>query len=116
MSLITRRSCHIIGLNDEKLNGLVDEIKAFLTETGIPETYSIDVYKDQVTCCGHFPIGVAFEIEGPKMQSIKGIDGKILGKIKEICEREHVEYHECSSADVLLEVDGKVFSQGEYYT
>jgi hypothetical protein len=114
MSLITRRSCHIIGVNDEKLNRFVDEIKRFLVETGIPDTYSINVYKDQVTCCGHFPIGVAFEIEGPKMQPIKDIDEKILRKIKEICEREHVEYHECSNADVLLDVDGKVFGQGQY--
>jgi hypothetical protein len=48
------------------------------------------------------------------MQPIKDIDEKILRKIKEICEREHVEYHECSNADVLLDVDGKVFGQGQY--
>lgn len=113
MSLITHRVCHI-GVDNEKLNRFVDEIKSFLVETGIPETYNINVYKDQVVCCGHFPIGVAFEIKGPKMQSIKDLDEKILGKIKEICEREHIEYYECLHADVLLEVDGKVFGQGEY--
>jgi len=114
MSLTTHRTCCIIGVDDEKLNRFVDEIKAFLAKTGIPETYSINVYKDQVTCCGHFPIGVAFEIEGPRMQAIKDMDKKILGKIREICQREYVEYHECSDLDVLLEVDGAVFSQGEY--
>ena len=114
MSLITRRVCHIIEASDEKLNQFVEEIKSFLLEIGIPETYSINVYKDQVTCCGYFPVGVAFEIEGPKMQLIKDLDKKILEKIKELCEREHTEYHECSSADVILEVKGTVFSQGEY--
>lgn len=114
MSLITHRSCHIIGVNDEKLNRFVDEIKTFLAETGIPKTYRINVYKDQVTCCGHFPIGVAFEIEGPKMRPIKDIDGKIMRKIEEICGREHVEYHECSNLDALLDVDGQVFDQGEH--
>ncbi len=113
MSLITHRTCYMIGVDDEKLNHFVDEIKTFLTESQIPDSYSINVYKDQVTCCGQFPIGVAFEIEGPKMQPIKDTDERILEKIKEICERERVVFSECSSADVLLDVNGAVFGQGK---
>jgi hypothetical protein len=103
----------MIGVNDEELNRFVDEIKTFLTESQIPDTYSVNVYKDQITCCGHFPIGVAFEIEGPKMQPIEDMDERILGKIREICQREQVEYYECSNQDILLEVGGEVFGQGK---
>ncbi len=109
MSLISHRACHLIEVNDESLERMIEEIKAFLVETKIPETYKVNVYKDQVTCCGHMPIGVAIEIEGPKQQPIKDLDEKILGKIKEICGREHIKYHECSPMEILQDIDGKVF-------
>ncbi len=109
---MSHRSCHLAGVNNDDLNRFVNEIKSFLVEAGIPENYTVNVYKDQVTCCGYFPIGVAVEIEGPKQQSIKRLDEKILGKIKEICGRERIEYHECSPMELLQNIKGNVFIQG----
>ncbi len=111
-SIISHRACHIIGVRDEDIDRFVKEIKSYLIETKIPETYAVNVYKDQVTCCGHMPIGVAVEIEGPKEQPIKNLDEKILGKIKEICGRERIQYHECSPLEILQNIEGTVFLQG----
>ena len=99
--MISHRACHLVGVNDEDLNRFVEEIKSFLAEEKIPETYTVNVYKDQVTCCGYLPIGVAVEIQGPKNQIIKNFDKKIYAKIIEICEREGIESHECNPLDVL---------------
>lgn len=101
MAMISHRACHIVGMNDEDLNRFVEEIQSFLAEARIPETYTVNVYKDQVTCCGHMPIGVAVEIQGPKEQPIRNLDIKIYGKIKEICGRERIKYHECSPLEML---------------
>lgn len=111
MSLISRRVCHIIGITNERLNEFVGEIRSFLKEDKIPEQYVVNVYKDQVTCCGYFPIGVVVEIEGPKAPAIKDLDEKILGRIMEICGREKIQYHECSRLELLQDVNGTVFNQ-----
>ncbi len=111
MSLISHRACYI-GARNEDLDKIVQELKTFLAEAGIPETYSVNVYKDQVTCCGHFPFGIAIEIQGPKEQPIKSLDEKIVGKIKEICGREHVKDHECTPIEILQNIKGSVFIQG----
>lgn len=101
-----------MGVKDEDLNRIVAEIQSFLTAEKIPETYTVNVYKDQVTCCGHIPIGVVVEIEGPKEQPIKNLHETIYGKIKEICGREHIEYHECSPVETLQNIKGVTFIQG----
>lgn len=111
-SFITQRVCHMFGVKDEDLNRIVSEIKSFLVDTRIPETYTVNVYKDQVTCCGHIPIGVSVEIEGPKEQPIKNLHEKIYGKIKEICGRERIEYTECSPVETLQNIKGVTFIQG----
>lgn len=85
----------------EDLDRFIEEIKSFLREAKIPESYTANVYKDQVTCCGHLPIGVSVEIEGPEEQPIKNLDEKIYGKIKEICGRKRVLYPECSPIDII---------------
>ena len=113
MSLIKSTACYMFGLSDETLNKYIDEIKSFLVESGIPETYAVNVYKDRVTCCGNFLFGVAFEIKGPKMKRIKDLDKKIIDKIKEICKRESIECQECLHQGVLLDVQGSVFAQDE---
>jgi len=113
MSIISHRACDIIGVNDDKIERFVMEVKDYLVEAGIPDTYSVNIYKDEITCCGHIPIGIAVEIEGPKIQPIKNLDEKILGKIKEICGREHVDYYECSPVEILQNIKGEVFKQGE---
>ncbi len=100
-SLISHRACHLAGTKNEDINRFVEEIKFFLEEAKIPENYTVDVYKDQVTCCGVFPIGVAIEIEGPKKQAIEDLDLKIYAKIIEICEREGIEHHECEPLEIL---------------
>lgn len=102
----------MLGVKDEALNRIVGEIRSFVAETEIPESYTVNVYKDQVTCCGHIPIGVAIEIEGPKEQPIKNLHEKIYGKLKEICGREHVGHHECSPVETLQNIEGVTFIQG----
>ena len=101
MTMISHRECHLIELKNEDLNRFVEEIKNFLERGKIPENYTINVYKDAVACCGYFPIGVFFEIQGPKKQLIEDLDLKIYAKIIEICEREGIEYHECKPLEVL---------------
>jgi len=75
--LISHRACHLAGVTTEDLDRFIEEIKSFLREAKIPESYTASVYKDQVTCCGHLPIGVAVEIESPGEQPIKNLDEKI---------------------------------------
>lgn len=113
MFLIKGTACSAFGLSDETLDRFVDEVRSFLAETGIPETYAVNVYKDRVTCCGNFLFGVAFEVKGPKMQQLKDLDKRIVGKIKEICRRESVECDECVNEGLLLDVNGSVFAQDE---
>jgi hypothetical protein len=99
-------------VTDEKLDSIVDELKTFLTEAKIPGTYKVNIYKDQVNCCGHFPLGVAVEIQGPKVQSMKNVDETILCKIMEICGRENIKYHECSPMEIIQNLNGSYFIQG----
>jgi hypothetical protein len=101
MAIISQRECHLINVKNEDLNRFVAEIKTFLESEKIPENYIINVYKDAVACCGYFPLGVSVEIMGPKTQPIEDLDLKIYSKIIEICERERVEYHECTPLETL---------------
>ncbi len=112
MSLISHRTCHLLGLKDEDLDRIVEELKTFLAEAKIPQTCTVNVYKDQVTCCGHIPIGVAIEVEGPKEQPIKNLHEIIYGKIKEICGRDQIKHHECSTVETLQNIEGVTFIQG----
>ena len=109
---MSHRVCNIVGINDEKLDRLIKEVQSFMAEEKIPEMYTVNVYKDQVTCCGHIPIGMAIEIEGPKMQQIKKLDEKIYGKINEICGREKIDHPEFSPIDIIQRIEGSVFRQG----
>ncbi len=95
MTIMGRRECHLIGLKNENLNSVVEEIKTYLEKQKIPEDYTINVNKDAVACCGYFPIGVTIEIKGAKKELINNLDVKMYSKIIEICEREGIEYHEC---------------------
>ncbi|MBS7620748.1 hypothetical protein KEJ32_01275 [Candidatus Bathyarchaeota archaeon] len=90
-----------MGVKNEDLNKIVDEIRTFLKKEKIPEEYVINIYKDYVACCGYFPTGVVIEIEGPEEQPIKDLDLKIYAKIIEICERENIEYHECKPLSII---------------
>lgn len=101
MSKISQRACHLVGIKDEDLNRFVHEVQSFLLKANIPEDYKINVYKDQITCCGHMPVGVAVEIEGPKEQPIKNLDQRLFAKIIEICEREGIESHVCDPLEIL---------------
>lgn len=101
MALISQRSCHLIGLENDEINWFVKQVKTFLEQERIPEEYAVNVYKDAVACCGFFPIGVAVEIQGPKEQIIKDLDFMIYSKIIEICEREGIETHECDPLEII---------------
>ncbi len=101
MPLISHRECHLYGVKDETLNKFVNELRSCLEQEKISKDYVVNVYKDTVTCCGHFAIGVAVEITGPKRQTIRNLDLKIYSKIIEICERENFEHHELQPLEVL---------------
>lgn len=99
--MISQRKCHLIGLDNENINTFVSEIKYFLENERIPTDYVVNVYKDAVTCCGYFPIGVTVEIEGPEKDRIRDLDLRIYAKIIEICERKSIEHHECTPLEII---------------
>lgn len=101
MAIISHRECHLVQSTNEDINRLVEEVATFLKKKGIPEDYTVNVYKDAVGCCGYMPLGVAVEIKGPEDQPIKDLDLMIYSKIIEICERENIEHHECKPIEVL---------------
>jgi hypothetical protein len=101
MTVISRRECHLVGVKNEDLNRLIEEVKTYLEEGEIPEGYVINVYKEAVACCGYLPIGLSVEIRGPKKGPIEDLDLKIYAKIIEICEREGIEHHEVKPLEVL---------------
>ncbi len=93
MAFISRRVCHVFEVNEENLNGIVEELNAFLEEQRIPENCLVDIYKDKTACCGYFTTGVAVEIQAPQRLSLEELDSKLALKFKEICERQNIEHH-----------------------
>ena len=105
MSIISHREYNLFGVKNEDLNRFVEEIKTFL-ESGCGHCmhmhgYVINVYKDNIVCCGSFPIGVTVEIEGPEKQPIYDWDSKIYSKVIEICKRERIEHDEFKPPEML---------------
>lgn len=105
MSIISRREFHFYGVKNEDLNMFVEEIKTFLRERCGHylhiQGYVITVYKDNVVCCGSFPLGISVEIEGPKKQPICDWDSRISSKVVEICKREGIEHEEFKPPEML---------------
>lgn len=87
MSLTKGTSCSIFGLNDETIDRIVEKTKSYVSGIGWPENYTVNVHKDKVTCCGRFVFGVAFEVKGPKMKTIKDLEKKIVEEIQSICKK-----------------------------
>lgn len=98
---IGRREFYLLDLKYDELDEFVEEVKSFIANENIPKDYTVDVYKDQVACCGILPIGIAIEIEGPEEKPIKDLDIMMYSKIIEICERKGTEYHEYKLLEVL---------------
>ncbi len=49
MSLVSQREFHLVEVTGEQLDRVVEHFKTFLIEAKIPETYRVNIYKDQVT-------------------------------------------------------------------
>jgi hypothetical protein len=113
LSLIKGTSCSIFGLKDKTIDRIVEETKSYISGMGLPENYTVDVRKDKVVCCGNFLFGVAFEVKGPKMKTIKDVEKKIVDEIQNICKKESVECQGCASDGILLDIKGSVFDQDE---
>jgi hypothetical protein len=105
MSVISHREYTLFGVDNGDLNRIVKEIKTFLDEgclhCALMQDYIINIYKDNVVCCGHFPIGIIVEIEGPKKEPIDNWDSKIYSKIIEICIREGIKHDDFQSPEIL---------------
>lgn len=101
MSQVSRRECLITGLKSEEIDLVVNDLKAFLKEERLPEGYAASVYKDSVSCCGIFPLGIAIEIEGPEKHEIENLDKRLYAKILEICERRGIEHHKCEPVKII---------------
>ncbi len=93
MALLSRRICHVSGVNEEDLNKIVNQLNDFLETQGVPENCSVDVYKDKTVCCGYFTTGVAVKIQAPEKPSLDELNRKLADKLLEICSKQNVEHH-----------------------
>lgn len=93
MALISRRICHLSGVNSETLDGIVKELKEFLKAQKLPEDCLVDIYKDMTAYCGYFANGVAMEIQVPGKSSHDELNQKLATKFREICGRQNIEHH-----------------------
>ncbi len=98
--MFIRREFHL-DMKYEELDEFFKEVKSSIANENIPKDYTVSVHKDQVVCCGIFPIGVAIEIEGLEDKLLKELDIMTYSKIIEFCEKRDVEYHEAQPLDVL---------------
>lgn len=105
MSITSYRECRFIRIKDEYVLKFIEKVKSFLVKEKIPEECKINIYKDQVICCGNFGgvVLVNVEIEGSKEQPVKDLDQKIYSKLIEICEREDIEYDPCMPSEIYTE-------------
>jgi hypothetical protein len=99
--LIGRREFSLLDSGPDEIDGFAGEVKAFVDGRDLPQDYKVDVYKDQVACCGIFTIGVAIEYEGPDEAIIKDLDTMLYSKVIEICERQAIEFHESTTLEIL---------------
>jgi hypothetical protein len=90
--LIGRREFHTMDLTYDELDDLFKEVKSFTSKKEVLEVSKIDVYKDQIACCGIFPLGIIVEIECHNEKTIHALDLMMYSKIIEICERENIDY------------------------
>jgi len=93
MALISRKICHLSGVSNESLDGIVRELKEFLEEQQLPGDCFVDVYKDVTACCGYFALGVAVEIQAPGKLSLDELNQKLTTKFREIIGRNNIDDH-----------------------
>lgn len=93
MALISRKICHLSGLSNENLDGIVSELKGFLNEQKLPQDCFVDVYKDVTSCCGDLAMGVAVEIQAPGKLSLDELNLKLTSKFKEIIRKYNIADH-----------------------
>lgn len=99
--LMGRREFSLLDLDYNQLDTFVKEVKAYTLNKELPQDSKIHVYKDQIACCGVFPLGIIIEIEGSLENTIKDLDLMIYSKVIEICERDSIDYHQCQSLELL---------------
>jgi hypothetical protein len=98
---IGRRDFGLLDLNYDQLDAFVKEVHAFSTRLNISEDSKITVNKDQVVCCGIFPIGISIDIEAPTKSAIKELDVMMYAKVLEICERDDISFHDSEPLKIL---------------
>ncbi len=99
--LIGHREFMLIDQTYEGIGKFVNEIGSYAKKMKIPEDFKVDVYKDQVVCCGIFPLGVIIDISGPGDHVIKDLDKMVYSKVIEICERDCIELHEAKPLEII---------------
>jgi hypothetical protein len=99
--LIGRREFSLLNSEYEEITDIEDEMRKYIDTNQIPLDCKVNVYRDQVTCCGIFTMGIAFEYECPDENILKELDLMIYSKILEICERQNIVHHEPSSLNIL---------------
>jgi len=90
--IIGRREFNTFDLTYIELDDLFKEVESFVPKNEDLEDCKIDVYKDQIVCCGIFPLGIIIEIECHKEKNVTDLDLIIVSKIIEICERDKIDY------------------------
>jgi hypothetical protein len=98
---IGRRDFSLLDLNYDQLDTFVKEVDSFSTQLSISEDAKIAVSKDQVGCCGIFPIGISIDIEAPTKSAIKELDVMMYAKVLEICERDNISFHDSEPLKIL---------------
>jgi hypothetical protein len=98
--MLIRREFNL-NLKYKELDEFIDEVKSSIANENIPKGYTVSVHKDQVVCCGIFPVGVAIEIEGAEDKLVKELDVMTYSKILGIWEKNNIEYHESQPLQVL---------------
>lgn len=96
MTLISRKICHLTGIDSENLDGIVTELKTFIEGQELPQDCIVDVYKDMTSCCGYFAMGVAVEIQAPGRMSLDKLNLKLTKKFREIIGKHNIDDH-CDS-------------------
>jgi hypothetical protein len=99
--LIGRREFHTLDLSYDQLDDFFKKVESFISKKEVLEGCKIDIYKDQIACCGIFPLGIIVEIECHNEKTIKDLDLMVYSKIIEICERENIDYHESQPLKML---------------
>lgn len=100
MGAMSRRECHLYESSNDEITNCLEELRLFLKKR-VPEGYTVDVFKDEVVCCGYMSLGIVVEITGLERQLIEKLDSMICSRIVKICEREKISSYEFEQLDII---------------